>query len=216
MIEFLAALLLFLAAHSIPARPAIRGRFVAALGERTYLILYSILSIALLAWLISAAVRAPVVPFWPTEIWSYHLALAVMLPACWLLTGGLASPNPLSVSLSRAQFDPRHPGIVGLVRHPVMWGFALWAFVHAIANGDLVSLVMFGGFLVFSLAGMKLLDRRRKRQLGAAWESLQQEDRGWTGRQLLIAFGGGTLLYAILLFLHPILIGPDPAALVTL
>jgi len=139
----------------------------------------------------------------------------VMLPACWLLTGGLASPNPLSVSLSRARFDPRYPGIVGLVRHPVMWGFALWALVHTVANGDLVSLILFGGFLVFSLAGMKLLDRRRKRQLGAEWERLQHGGRGWTVSQLLITFGGGTLLYVVLLALHPVLIGPDPGALIT-
>lgn len=216
MIEFLAALLIFLAAHSIPARPAVRGRFVAVLGERTYLLLYSILSLALLAWLISAAVRAPVVPLWPTELWSYHLALALMLPACWLLVGGLTLPNPLSVSLSRRSFDPNRPGLAGLVRHPVMWGFALWALVHAIANGDLVSLIMFGGFLAFSLAGMALLDRRRKRQLGEEWNRLQQGGRRWSGNQLLITFGGGTLLYLALLALHPLLIGPDPAAVIML
>jgi uncharacterized membrane protein len=215
MLEFLAALLIFLAAHSIPARPAIRGRFVDLLGERTYLILYSLLSIALLAWLISAAVRAPVILLWPTEIWSYHLALALMLPASWLLAGGLATPNPLSVSLSRRPFDPQRPGIVGLVRHPVMWGFALWALVHTLANGDLVSLIMFGGFLAFSLAGMKLVDRRRKRQLGEDWDRLQHGGRGWSAGQLLITFGGGTLLYVLLLALHPVLIGPNPAAMMT-
>ena len=214
MLEFLLALLVFLAAHSIPARPALRSRFVALLGERTYLVLYSLLSIALLAWLISAAVRAPVIPLWPTALWSYHLALALMLPASWLLAGGLLSPNPLSVSLSRRPFEPRRPGIVGLVRHPVMWGFALWALVHTLANGDLVSLIMFGGFLAFSLAGMKLVDRRRRRQLGTEWDRLRG-GRGWTLAQLLLTFGGGTLLYLVLLILHPVLIGPDPGELIS-
>jgi uncharacterized membrane protein len=213
MSEFALALLTFLAAHSIPARPAVRQKLVRTFGERPYLLLYSLLSIGLLAWLISAAVRAPTIPLWPTTIFSYHLALALMLPASWLLVGGLATPNPLSVSLSRRTFDPRRPGLPGLVRHPVMWGFAIWSGVHAIANGDLVWLILFGGFLLFSLAGMKLLDRRKRRQLGMDWDRLARAGRGWTIGQILITFGGGALLYLAALWLHPILIGPNPGAL---
>lgn len=212
MLEFLLALIVFLAAHSIPARPAVRARFVAALGERLYLLLYSLLSLGLLAWLISAAIRAPVVPLWPTTIASYHLALALMLPASWLLTSGLLTPNPLSISLSRRRYDPAHPGIAGVVRHPVLWGFVLWAAVHTIANGDLVGIILFGGFLLFSLAGMKLVERRRRRQLGAEWQRLLPTGKGWTPGQLLITLGGGTLLYVLLLLAHPWLFGPDPAA----
>ena len=91
MIEFILALLVFLGAHSIPARPAIRARLVGALGERAYLLIYSLLSLGLLAWLISAAVRAPTIQLWPTTVGSYHLALVLMLPASWLLVGGSRS-----------------------------------------------------------------------------------------------------------------------------
>lgn len=213
MFEFLLALAVFLAAHSIPARPTIRSRFVAVLGERPYLLLYSLLSLGLLAWLISAAIRAPIILLWPTTLGAYHLALALMLPASWLLVGGLTTPNPLSISLSRKPFDPRRPGIAGLVRHPVLWGFALWAAVHTIANGDLVSLILFGGFLLFSLAGMKLVERRRKRQLGSEWERLSDTGRKWTAAQLALTFGGGTLVYVAALHAHPYLFGPDPGAL---
>jgi uncharacterized membrane protein len=148
MTEFILALLVFLLAHSIPARPAVRRRLVAAFGERLYLLLYSLLSLLLLVWLISAAVRAPTITLWPTGIWAYHLALALMLPACWLLVGGLTTPNPRSISL----------------------------------------------------AGQR-----------AQWGRLVQK-RGWSGRQLLLTFGGGTLLYLLLLGLHPLLIGPNPLA----
>lgn len=212
MTEFLLALTLFLAAHSIPARPAVRGQLVQSLGERPYLVAYSLLSLALLAWLISAAFRAPVVPLWPTSVGAYHLALGLMLPACWLLVGGLASPNPLSVSLSRGAYHPARPGLPGLVRHPVLWGFAMWAAVHVIANGDLVWLILFGVFLLFSAGGAAIIDRRRCRQLGSEWQRLAPSGRGWTGRQLVVTFGGGTLLYAVLLWLHPLVIGPNPLA----
>lgn len=213
MIEFLLALLAFLAAHSIPARPAIRSRFVAVLGERPYIVLYSLLSIGLLAWLISAAVRAPTILLWPTNLFTYQLALAFMLPASWLLIGGLLTPNPLSISFSRTGFDPTRPGLVGVTRHPVLWGFALWTLLHTIANGDLISLIMFGGLLIFSLAGMRLLDRRRRRQLGeGGWRRLQECGRHWSAGQLLATFVGGTLFYFAALHAHP-LWGPDVGAL---
>jgi uncharacterized membrane protein len=201
-------LLVFLLAHSIPARPGVRGRLVAAFGERLYLALYSLLSLLLLTWLISAAVRAPLIPLWANSIASYHLALGQMLPACWLLVGGLTTTNPRSVSLAGPAKSAK-AGLPGLIRHPVLWGFALWAGVHAIANGDLVSLIMFGGFLLFSLAGMRLLDRRKRRQLGPEWKRVGQK-RGWSGRQLLLTLVGGTLLYLLLLGLHPLVIGPNP------
>lgn len=213
MPEFLLALAIFLAAHSIPARPTVRGRLVATVGERPYLLLYSLLSLALLAWLISAAVRAPTILLWPTTLGSYHLALALMLPASWLLVGGLASPNPFSISLSRRPFDPERPGIVGLVRHPVLWGFALWAFVHTVANGDLVSLILFGGFLLFSLAGMKIVGRRRTRGLEGTAATRQPTARGWTATQLLLTLGGGILFYLAALYAHPHVIGPNPGGL---
>src|SRR3712207_3862251 len=111
MTEFLLALAIFLAAHSIPASPGIRRRLVAATGERAYLLLYSLLSLGLLAWLISAAIRAPTVLLWSTGLGAYWLAVVLMLPASWLLVGGLGSPNPYSISLSRRPFDAERPGL---------------------------------------------------------------------------------------------------------
>jgi uncharacterized membrane protein len=213
MTELLFVLSLFLLSHSIPARPRVRRWLVDRLGHGNYLAAYGLLSIVLLAWLIRAAVRAPVIPLWSPGLWSWHLALGVMLPACWLLAGGLATPNPFSVSASSGPFDPARPGIVGLVRHPVLWGFAAWASVHLLANGHLAALILFGVFLLFSLAGISLIDRRKRRQLGAEYDRLRPTNHCWTAGQLLATFGGGTALYALLLAMHPALIGFNPGAL---
>jgi uncharacterized membrane protein len=224
MTEFFLALFVFLASHSIPSRPAVRQRIDAAIGERSYLILYSLLSFALLVWLISAAARAPLVPLWDLELWHYHVPIALMLPALILFVGAMASPNPLSISFSRRAFDPERPGIVGVTRHPILWGFALWSGAHIVPNGDFVSVIMFGGFCLFSLAGMKLIDLRKRRSLGADWPEL-------AGRTSVLPFGAvlsgrtglapthlllgwtaiGVAAYAALLFLHPLLFGVDPA-----
>lgn len=227
MTEFLVALALFLLSHAIPARPAIRQRLVATVGERAYLICYSFLSLALLAWLIDAARRAPFVAIWELARWQYFVPLALMLPASMLLVGGAISANPLSVTFSRATYDPARPGLVAVTRHPLLWAFALWAFGHLVPNGDLVGLVMFGGFGLFACAGMAAIDRRRRRVLGrGAWQEIAAQTSIMPGAALLSGRArwrwriaplcgtmvGGALLYVTLLIVHPLLIGPDPLA----
>jgi uncharacterized membrane protein len=212
--ELFLALALFLLSHSIPARPRVRGALIARLGRANYLILYGLLSIVLLVWLVSATIRAPVIPLWSSGLWTWHLALALMLPACWLLVGGLAAPNPFSVTLSHRRFDPSRPGIIGLLRHPVLWGFTVWAGVHLIANGDVAAMILFGVFLLFSLVGMRLIDRRKYQQLSGDADPVRLTGRRWTVGQLAATFGGGTLLYVVLLAAHPVLIGPNPGALI--
>lgn len=224
MIEFLAALGLFLLSHSIPARPRVRARLAQLLGERGYVIGYSLLSIALLVWLISAASRAPYIPLWDTTLGQYYAPITAMLPAFVLLASGLFCPNPLSISFSRAAFDPERPGIVAITRHPVLWAFALWGFAHVVPNGNLVSLIMFGGFGLFSISAMPLIDRRKRRAMGAEWERLAgptsivpfaamlagRTRMRWNGGQLLATLLFGTALYVGMLWAHPWLFGPDP------
>lgn len=226
MLEFILALAAFLAAHVVPARSGLRAALVARLGERAYLIGYSLLSLALLAWLIAAAIRAPGVPLWPTTLEHYRVALVLMLPACILMVGGAASPNPLSVSFASAGYEPAAPGVVGVTRHPLLWGFALWAIAHILPNGELVPLIMFGGFGLFALVGMAIVDRRKRRQLGPEWERLaaptstlpfaswfrHRAARRWRPGATLVTLAGGTALYLLLLWLHPRIIGPDPTA----
>ena len=220
MTEFSLALALFLLSHSIPARPALRGSLTAVLGERPYLVLYSMLSLGLLIWLISAAFRAPFLPLWNLSLSQYYVPVVLMLPTFMLFIGGAVSPNPLSIAFSRQSFDPDRPGIVAVTRHPILWGFALWAFSHVVPNGDLVSLIMFGGFGLFALAAMPLTDRRKRRQLGPDWETLAagtsilpfagRAPWRWPRHTLAITLIGGTLRYLAMLWLHPTLFGPDP------
>lgn len=223
MIEFALALLAFLSAHAIPATP-IKPRLVQRLGNRAYLAGYALASLGLLAWLIAAAQAAPYVPLWHPPLELYWLPLALMLPAFILLTG-IAEPNPLSLSLSRRAFDPQRPGLVAVTRHPVLWGFALWGLSHAVANGDLVGVILFGGLAGYALAGMALLGRRKRRDLGAQeWRRLSgvtstipfaailagRAQLRWRMGDGMLTFGGGALLYALLLWAHPRLFSVDP------
>lgn len=173
MLEFLAALVVFVLAHAVPARPGLRGRLVDALGRRTYLALYSALSLALLAWLISTAVRAPQIVIWDQARWQAVLALIAVPLALALIFAGLIKPNPLSVSLSSDGYDPARPGLLTITRHPVLWGFGLWGGAHVAVSGDLAGIILFGALTFFALLGTAILDRRKARTMGEAqWRRL--------------------------------------------
>ena len=55
MLELVAALSLFVALHSIPAVPAVRGRLIAGIGRPAYFGAYSAVSLLTLGWVFYAA-----------------------------------------------------------------------------------------------------------------------------------------------------------------
>jgi uncharacterized membrane protein len=172
--EFAAAYALFLLAHAVPARPAVRRRLVGVAGERGYLAGYVIVSLALLAWLVVAAGRAPYLPLWDPAPWQRWVP-NVAVPVAFVLAGlAVAAPNPFSFGSARdAEFDPERPGVVGLSRQPILLALALWAGAHVVPNGNLAHVLLFGGFAAMAVLGMAMLDRRRRRAMGeAAWRAL--------------------------------------------
>lgn len=213
--ELALAFLVFVGAHIGPTRPGARRRLTALLGQRCYLLLYSVLSVGLLSWLIIAAGRAPFVPLWDPAPWQAWVALALIGPACLLVGFGLGAPNPFSIGGGDpAAFDPKRPGIVGITRHPILWAVALWAAAHLLANGDLAHALLFGGFLVMAIVGVVALDRRARRRLGEpAWHWLAQRRRpGWHRTDFWLRLAAATALYVVLLHAHEPVIGVDPMA----
>lgn len=213
--EFIAAFVVFFASHAIPVRPQIKGPIVALIGPRGFSLVYSALSVAVLAWLIVAAGRAPSVIVWSWAPWQLWVPVIVNALAMVILALGTARPNPLSFGgAHNAAFDPAHPGIVGWMRHPLLVAIGLWAGAHVVPNGDLAHVLLFGTFLAFAILGMKIIDRRKKRLLGAEWDRLTK-----TARRIEITPGGsvrvavGLGLYAVLLWLHAPVIGVSPLPL---
>lgn len=228
MAEFAIAYSLFMLAHVVPAAPGFRGGAIRRVGRGAYLVLYSAVSIALLVWLVSAALSAPTTMLWPTTAGLALVPIVVMPFAFILLAAGFLSPNPLSISWYRGGFVPERPGIVGVTRHPVLWAFALWAFAHVAANGNLVAVALFGGLGLYAVAGFALADIAARRRLGdEAWAQLAGRtsvvpfvaivagrSRFPTDRATLGAAVLGLAVY--LVFIgggHQWLIGVDPLAL---
>jgi uncharacterized membrane protein len=196
--EFTLALVAFFLLHSLPVRPAVKTRIVGLIGAKLFTLLYSCVSILALGWLIVGAGRAPYVEIWQPAPWQSVVTLAAMLLACLVFALAIGRPNPFSFGGSRkSSFDPTRAGIVRLHRHPLMFGI----------------------FAVFSLVGMRLIDRRKKREIGQArYQDLLADMRrtpvadNFRGQNLLMRLIAGLALLAILLALHPAVIGVSPLA----
>jgi uncharacterized membrane protein len=211
-LEYTLAFAAFFASHALPVRPPVKARIVALIGAPGFTLAYSALSVAVLAWLIAAAGRAPFVELWPRMPWQTWVPFVANAGATAILALAIARPNPLSFGGARnAEFDPDHAGIVGWIRHPLLAAIGLWAGAHIVPNGDLAHVLLFGTFLGFALLGMKMIDRRKRRQLGEDWLRVTQ-----TTRRLEITPGGlarvaaGLALWWLLMALHDPVIGISP------
>jgi uncharacterized membrane protein len=222
--DLIAATLVFILAHAIPAWRPVRDGLVRLLGETVYVVAYTLLTLAIIAWLGIAFVNAPYVEVWPFATELRWVPVVVMPFACILLVAGLSSPNPLSVGAGSKGYDPARPGIVAVTRHPLMWAFILWAGAHLAPNGDLASIILFGLLLGLGLMGPASLDAKRRARLGAEeWRRLAGNTSNLpfaailAGRTSLTNAGigpwrilGGIVLYGLILWGHEWAIGVPP------
>ena len=162
-----------------------RGRIVARIGEGAWKGIVA-LGLVLSIWSMARGYGATSAgTLWIAPEWLRHLAVAAMLPVFILYMGTI----PGSALAAR-------------VRHPQLTAFKLWAVLHLVANGDVRSLVLFGGLLAWAVAQLVLLNRRDGKPPlpRPAASSL----RAW-------AFvPAGFVIWAVLLWAHPWLFGVHP------
>ena len=207
----------FLGTHFVSSTP-LRSAVVKGMGEKTYIGVYTLVAFATLGWMIWAYGKAPLEPMFP----GLRLAPVILMPFAFvLLACGLLSRNPTLVGADKLLKSPDPArGIIRVTRHPMMWGFILWAGAHLLARGELKSTVFFGSFLVLAALGALLIDRRKAQALGEDWQRfaavtsyfpflaiLQGRNRfdareiGWRNPAI------GLAIYALFFWFHPMLFG---------
>ena len=226
MTALIAAAVFFVLLHLLVSGTALRGAIVTMIGEAAFMGLFSLASVAGLVWLGWAYGQArgtgPV--FWDLGAGAKHAAVALVLLAMLLIVPGLTTPNPTSVKQEGALEKPNAvQGMLRITRHPFLWGVAIWALAHLLANGDLPSVILFGSMLALALFGTASIDAKRKRALGARWDAFAGQTSGvpfaaiLAGKQTLSVgeIGWwrlllGVVVWAALLYGHPFLFGVNP------
>lgn len=163
------AALLFIVTHLGISSSPLRGMLVNASSENSYLVIYSLVSLASISWLIHLyGNMEQSVLLWQRGAVNAAVPIIFMPVVVIFVASGLLAKNPTAMKMEAA-LGEEVTGILRITRHPVQWGILLWAVAHMISCGDLASLIFFGCFAIVSGLGSWLLDRKRALSEGEKW-----------------------------------------------
>ena len=204
LVNLIAASLAFVGTHFAMSHP-LRSAMVGALGEKGFAAAYSLVSVATFGWMIWAFRQ---VPPYGRKLWagydevSWTLASALTLVSLVLFLGSLRG-NPAfpgtAIHPEGPQAEPK--GVFAVTRHPMMWGFALWALAHVMIapTGRTLVVGLAIGFL--ALVGAHMQDRKKRALMGDGWAAWQAKTHYWPRWRRLFGAGLGVWLAAIVLWL---------------
>ena len=185
-------LIIFLGVHSLRVvADDWRNVAAAAIGVGPWKALYGLTSLAgvvLIVWGYELARGVPV-ELWQGPTWARHMAGLLTLVAAVLIT---------------ASFVPSSR-IRALVGHPMVAGVMVWSVGHLLANGRLADLVLFGGFLVWSIVVFVSLRKRDR----AAGTKRGADAGGWVNDSVTVLIAL-VAWYVFALYIHRPLIGVPP------
>lgn len=126
---------------------------------------------------------APVIAVYEPVPGGGHLNNLLMLIALFLLGAGSAK------------------GVVASkLRHPMLWAVVVWAVAHLLVNGDLASIILFGGGGLWALGEMQLINRAE-----GPW---QRPAPGPISKDIKVAVIA-VVLFAVIAWIH-IYLGHNP------
>ena len=204
--ELVAASTAFVGLHfamSHPLRPALMK-----LGMGGFMAVYNLVSIAAFVWMVLAFRAAPSGDLGTSGELGWLAATLLTLPAVVLWLGSLTPRNP-SMPTPGAEAAARAgpAGAFLVTRHPMMWGFALWALSHIVLWFSLRTLILASAMLILALVGAYLQDGKKRAQMGDAWAAWEAQTSFWPRLSQLGAVGwkgwaAGLLAWAVLSWVH--------------
>ncbi|MEM9502050.1 MAG: NnrU family protein [Pseudomonadota bacterium] len=211
LIELIAANAAFVGTHFAMSHP-LRASLVKTLGDFGFQIAYSLISLATLAWVYFAFTTAPPADLLGSGEIGWIIATLLMLPALVLFAGSMAGNPALGLpgSEDMARAQPR--GVFRVTRHPMMWGFALWALSHMVLFWSVRTMITAFAMGLLALVGARMQDRKKKALMGDAWEVWESHTSYWPRWGRLFSAGPlpwvlGLLLFVFLSWLHVPLAG---------
>nr|WP_108783225.1 NnrU family protein [Pontivivens insulae] len=124
------------------------------------------------------------VPLYTPPSWGVHINNLAMLVSIFLFGAGS--------SKGRART---------LLRHPMLTGFLIWTAAHLLVNGDLSSVILFGGLGLWSVVQIFAINRATPE-----WHRPEPGAIGGDAKLVVITL----VLFAIITGIHSIFIWPFP------
>jgi uncharacterized membrane protein len=196
----------FVGTHFLLSHP-LRQSLVARLGPGPFQGLYSLVALVTfgaMIWVYGRIGDQP--PLWDAGEAGWIVATVLMFIGSILFVGSFLG-NP-ALPGARLERGKAAGGVFAITRHPMMWGFALWAITHIIVVATPKALLFDGAILFLALAGSVGQDRKKAKLMGERFHE-------WTAQTAFIPFGrgfanpgtvalvGGTVLFLLATWLHP-------------
>lgn len=182
-------LILFLGIHTFTTLRGARAAVIGRLGEGGYKGLYSLVSAVGLILIVVGFGQyrsAGYIQVWNPPFSLFHpIALFLLWFAFVALTAAYAPAS----------------WIKSILRHPMLVGVKAWALSHLLVNGDLGSMLLFGGLLAWAVYD-RIAVKRRGDPGGPP--------TGWSRNDALVVVIG-TVAYIAMFWLHDSLIGVTAA-----
>ncbi len=169
--------------HLIPMKPRWASYVQSVLGEDSHKKRGIVaLGVAIgLGFIITGSQFSPYVEVWTPPFWLGHWALILV---------------PISIILMVASY--LKSVLRRKIRHPQLLAIKLWTLAHLLANGDLASIILFGGLFMWAILSIVLINKR-----DGAWSP--PENLSWKNDILSIVIG--LAVSAGIIALHPWLFG---------
>jgi len=119
--------------------------FRAGLGDTTGKLVATVLSVLAIVLMVKGYGTADVVVLWEPPAFLTHVNNLLMLLAVYLVNLGY----------SRGVMRTR-------MRHPMLMAVKTWAVAHLLVNGDLASVILFGGILAWAVLDLILINRMQR------------------------------------------------------
>ena len=182
MIFLIAGLLLWSAIHFFPALAVqTRANLITRYGQPSYKGFFALLIICSIVLMVYGWRSVDAMLIYQPFAWSKGAAYVLVLLTFILFVAA-----------------KRRTNIKRILHHPQLCGVILWSIGHLLANGDHRSLILFAGIGVWALLEIILINRR-----AGAWAKPEPVPV----RSDLITVVIGTILYLVVLKLHPYLSG---------
>lgn len=202
----------FVLSHFLLSHP-LRKPLVRALGEKGFLLLYSVVALVTLGATVHAFGATPATaPLWPVGDGIWALVSAVMLLASILLLGSFVR-NPALPGAAASAATAQARGVYGVTRHPMMWAFALWGVCHILVYPVAKNFILAGAIIVLALVGAALQDRKKAAHDPQGWIAWTHRTSYWPfaaiaqGRAHFGGFGahaigGGLVVWLLATWAH--------------